>query len=44
MTDVFDYESPWGLLGKMADGVVVERYMRRLIELRASVIKAAAER
>ena len=43
MTDVFDYESPWGFFGKMADLIVVERHMRRLIEQRASVIKAAAE-
>jgi ligand-binding SRPBCC domain-containing protein len=43
MTDIFDYESPCGFFGEMADLVLVEGHMRRLIEQRASVIKAAAE-
>ena len=43
MTDVFDYDAPLGLLGKLVDVLFLERYMRKLLQKRASVIKAAAE-
>jgi ligand-binding SRPBCC domain-containing protein len=43
MRDVFDYQSPMGLLGRFADTLFLARYMRRLIERRGLAIKAAAE-
>jgi hypothetical protein len=43
MTDVFDYVAPLGVLGKLADRLFLERYMRRLLEERNAVIKRMAE-
>jgi ligand-binding SRPBCC domain-containing protein len=43
MKDMFNYQSPLGLLGKMADVLFLKAYMRRLLERRAEAIKAAAE-
>lgn len=44
MSDRFDYTSPLGPLGRLADLIFLERYMRRLLTARAEAIKAAAER
>ena len=43
MKDVFDYTSPLGILGKIADGLFLKRYMRRLLEDRNQVLKQQAE-
>ncbi|MEM9722192.1 MAG: SRPBCC family protein [Bacteroidota bacterium] len=43
MKDVFEYESPLGLLGNMADALILEKYMRRLLEKRNETIKVFAE-
>ena len=43
MKDVFDFESPYGILGKMANAVFLERYMENLLKKRNQVIKEAAE-
>ena len=43
MRDVFDYESPFGLLGRLADRWFLRSYMTKLLKNRALVIKAAAE-
>ncbi|HEX4629472.1 MAG TPA: SRPBCC family protein [Chthoniobacterales bacterium] len=43
MRDVFDYESPLGFLGRVADRLFLKRYMERLLVRRNAVIKAAAE-
>lgn len=43
MVDVFDYESPLGPLGKVADVVFLRRYMTALLETRNRHIKALAE-
>jgi len=43
MTDTFRYRSPFGVLGRLADLVVVERYMRRFLRDRAEYLKRAAE-
>ncbi len=43
VTDTFDYTSPLGLLGKLADQLFLKRYMRRLLRTRNAVIKAVAE-
>lgn len=44
MTDVFNYVAPLGVLGRWADWLFLERYMRRLLEERNAVIKGMAER
>jgi ligand-binding SRPBCC domain-containing protein len=41
--DVFDYEAPLGVLGRLADRLFLERYMRGLLEARNQVIKRLAE-
>jgi ligand-binding SRPBCC domain-containing protein len=43
MRDVFDYESPLGPLGRVADVLVLERYLRRFLERRNVEIKRVAE-
>lgn len=43
MRDVFDYESPLGLLGRWADRYFLKSYMSRLLKKRALAIQAAAE-
>ncbi|UII30765.1 SRPBCC family protein [Fulvivirga ulvae] len=43
MTDIFDYESPFQLLGKLADLLLIKRYMTSLLKKRNQVIKVYAE-
>lgn len=43
MRDLFDYTAPWGLLGKIADSLFLENYMRRLLLTRNRAIQKAAE-
>jgi ligand-binding SRPBCC domain-containing protein len=43
MRDVFDFESPLGPLGRIADALVLTRYLRGFLEERNAVIKRAAE-
>jgi hypothetical protein len=43
MYDVFAYRSPLGWLGRVADFLFLKKYMRRLLEQRNVVIRAAAE-
>lgn len=43
MTDMFDYTAPLGLLGRLADGMFLRRYMQRLLPRRNQVIKQVAE-
>jgi len=43
MTDVFDYTSPLGPLGRLADVLFLERYMRNLLAGRNAVLKKMAE-
>jgi ligand-binding SRPBCC domain-containing protein len=43
MKDVFDYASPLGFLGKIADAFFLESYMTHLLEERNRSIKQAAE-
>ena len=43
MIDRFGYTAPWGPLGKLADILFLERYMRRFLEERSRCIKEAAE-
>jgi ligand-binding SRPBCC domain-containing protein len=44
MTDIFDYQSPLGILGKMADVLFLKNYMTRFLMKRNEVIKMFAEK
>ncbi len=43
MRDVFSFESPLGVLGKLADGLVLKRYLQRFLLERGKVVKRYAE-
>lgn len=43
MRDVFAFESPLGWLGKLADALVLRRYLRNFLQERCAVIKQYAE-
>ncbi|PYJ87985.1 MAG: cell division protein [Verrucomicrobia bacterium] len=43
MRDMFNYESPLGFLGRIADRLFLKRYIKQLLVTRNTVIKAAAE-
>lgn len=44
MIDVFQFESPFGLLGKLVNQLFLTAYMRKLLVYRNEVIKKEAER
>jgi ligand-binding SRPBCC domain-containing protein len=43
MRDVFIFESPFGLLGKIFNALVLEKYMRQFLVERGAIIKQYAE-
>ncbi len=43
MTDFFDYKSPLGILGKLADKIFLEKYMTDLLTERNRIVKEFAE-
>ena len=43
MRDLFSYESPLGILGRIAEFLFLDRYMRSLLIERNRIIKATAE-
>jgi ligand-binding SRPBCC domain-containing protein len=43
MEDRFDYSSPLGFLGQLADILFLEKYMTRLLEQRNATLKTVAE-
>lgn len=43
MTDYFDYTSPLGFLGKIADSLFLQKYMTNFLKKRNTTIKAFAE-
>jgi ligand-binding SRPBCC domain-containing protein len=43
MQDRFEYKSPLGSLGRLADLFFLKRYMERLLRTRADVVRLAAE-
>ncbi|GAB4156881.1 MAG: hypothetical protein Tsb0033_08040 [Winogradskyella sp.] len=43
MNDVFNYKSPFGILGKLADRIFLEKYMTDLLIERNHIIKEFAE-
>jgi ligand-binding SRPBCC domain-containing protein len=44
MVDIFDYASPLGVLGRLADVLFLKRYLLRFLSERARVLKDEAER
>jgi ligand-binding SRPBCC domain-containing protein len=43
MKDIFRFEAPLGILGRLAEVVVLRRYMRNLLDERNAVIRDIAE-
>jgi len=43
MTDVFEFEAPFGLLGWLVEKIFLKNYLLKLIEKRNKVIKLQAE-
>lgn len=43
MTDVLEFASPCGWLGRMVDALVLTKYLERLLRQRNAVVKQAAE-
>jgi len=43
MTDIFDYKSPLGILGKLVDKLFLKKYMIDLLEERNRIVKEFAE-
>ncbi|MGZ4133757.1 MAG: SRPBCC family protein [Tumebacillaceae bacterium] len=43
MIDLFDYKSPFGLIGQLADVLFLKRYMARFLRERAVELKRIAE-
>ncbi|WP_336618981.1 hypothetical protein [Jeotgalibacillus sp. ET6] len=43
MTDVFDYRSPLGPIGRAADKLLLEKYMKNFLSVRALGLKRLAE-
>ena len=41
--DVFDYDSPLGILGRIADALFVEKHLREMLAERNQIIKTIAE-
>ena len=43
MRDVFDFDSPLGPLGRLANFLFLTRYMRKFLSVRNTALKATAE-
>lgn len=43
MKDTFEYKSPFGILGQLADRLFLEKYMRNFLVSRANELKKIAE-
>lgn len=43
LTEIFDYTSPLGFLGRLADTLFLKRYMKTFLQNRIDVIKQIAE-
>lgn len=41
--EVFDYDAPLGVLGRLAERLVLTRYMRRFLAERMAVVRSVAE-
>ena len=42
--DIFDYDAPLSLLGRVAERTFLDRYMRKFLETRLRMLKEMAER
>tara|TARA_R110000850_G_scaffold277068_1_gene422091 strand:+ start:3422 stop:3898 length:477 start_codon:yes stop_codon:yes gene_type:complete len=43
MTDIFDYQAPWGIIGRGADKLFLKKYMTNLLIQRNKIVKEFAE-
>ena len=43
MTDIFTYETPFGIFGKLFDKIILKKYMKNLLTKRNSILKEFAE-
>ena len=43
VTDVLVFESPFGVIGKIVDALILRNYLERLIEKRVQMIRTVAE-
>jgi ligand-binding SRPBCC domain-containing protein len=43
VVDRFDFTSPWGMLGRVADAIVLKWHMRRFLETRMEGVQRLAE-
>jgi hypothetical protein len=43
MKDVFDYDAPLGIFGRLADRLFLENYMKKILAARNRLIKQIAE-
>lgn len=43
MTDILDFSSPYGMLGKLVDRLFMKRYLTRFLEERNETIRHYAE-
>ena len=43
MKDVFEFDSPWGILGSLFNKIILTNYMRRFLYERNQMIKMVAE-
>ena len=43
MTDIFTFKSPFGILGKLADKIFLEKYLTSFLIARNNLIKECAE-
>jgi ligand-binding SRPBCC domain-containing protein len=43
LIDLFEFETPYGILGQWLNGLYLTKYMKRLLELRNKTIKEVAE-
>ncbi|XLS29228.1 SRPBCC family protein [Flavobacteriaceae bacterium M23B6Z8] len=43
MKDIFQYSSPFGLLGKLVDFIFLEKYMKKFLQKRNEMLKEIAE-
>ncbi|HLG27148.1 MAG TPA: SRPBCC family protein [Paenisporosarcina sp.] len=43
MKDIFEYKSPFGIIGQLADKLFLEKYMRNFLVSRANELKKMAE-
>lgn len=43
MRDRFDFDAPFGILGRLAEVAVLTRYMRRFLRTRLDIVKQVAE-